>query len=320
MKRNLFAAAALCAGLSAPAPVLALGLQQDFSSFIVIGDSLSDDGNLFAATGGAVPASPPYFQGRFSDGPVWSDMIAAEFEGAGKPAANVAFGGARATTATGGAFDIPDLEQQLQILGGAIAGGFDPGPRPLTTVWLGANDAFGARDAGDPAAIGRQAADDVADAVLQLAGLGFMDFILPNLPTLGDTPNYAADPVGGARVAEAGLAYNARLALDVAGLRTTPGLTIYTPDMLALFEALEANPSAYGITEPDEPCLDGGTVCADPSGYALFDDVHPTTLVHGYIADEIRASVAAAVPVPAAGALLLLGVGAFAGLRRRAAA
>ncbi len=147
-----------------------------------------------------------------------------------------------------------------------------------------------------------------------------MDFILPNLPALGDTQNYAGDPTGAARVAEAGLAYNAHLALDIAGLRTLPGLTIYAPDMLALFDALDANPAAYGITESDTPCLSGGTVCSDSSGYALFDDVHPTTLVHGYIADEIRASVAAAVPVPAAGAMLLLGVGAFAGLRRRAAA
>ena len=34
----------------------------------VFGDSLSDNGSLFAASGGMAPPSPPYFNGRFSNG------------------------------------------------------------------------------------------------------------------------------------------------------------------------------------------------------------------------------------------------------------
>ena len=43
---------------------------------VVFGDSLSDTGNLFAATGGTNPI-PPYFNGRFSNGPVWVETLAA---------------------------------------------------------------------------------------------------------------------------------------------------------------------------------------------------------------------------------------------------
>ena len=46
-----------------------------FSGMVVFGDSLSDSGNLFTFTGEAVPASPPYFEGRFSNGPVWVEDL-----------------------------------------------------------------------------------------------------------------------------------------------------------------------------------------------------------------------------------------------------
>ncbi|KAF5829101.1 hypothetical protein DUNSADRAFT_16538 [Dunaliella salina] len=37
---------------------------------LVLGDSISDQGNLYAATSGAVPGED-YYQGRASNGPIW---------------------------------------------------------------------------------------------------------------------------------------------------------------------------------------------------------------------------------------------------------
>src|SRR5580700_5150096 len=54
---------------SAPGVVLA----DTFTSVVVYGDSLSDNGNLFAATG-QPPA--PYFEGRRSNGPVAVEQLA----------------------------------------------------------------------------------------------------------------------------------------------------------------------------------------------------------------------------------------------------
>ena len=74
-----------------------------FTNMVVFGDSLSDTGNILISTGGAIPTAP-YFNGRFSNGPVWIDTLTA---GLGLPAGavasfaggnNYAFGGARTGT------------------------------------------------------------------------------------------------------------------------------------------------------------------------------------------------------------------------------
>ena len=44
-------------------------------NIIVFGDSLSDTGNAFEATGHGEPPSTPYFDGRFSNGPVWVQAV-----------------------------------------------------------------------------------------------------------------------------------------------------------------------------------------------------------------------------------------------------
>src|SRR5579885_2576449 len=65
-----------------------------FSDVVVYGDSLSDNGNLFAVSsllGMPTPPSPPYFQGRFSNGPVSVENVANFF---GAPLLDFAFGGA----------------------------------------------------------------------------------------------------------------------------------------------------------------------------------------------------------------------------------
>ena len=58
------------------------------SAVVVYGDSLSDNGNLFAATG--LPGAP-YFMGRRSDGPVAVEQLAASL---GAPLADFAWIGA----------------------------------------------------------------------------------------------------------------------------------------------------------------------------------------------------------------------------------
>ncbi len=81
MKTNFFLIAVAMVVLSTvfflpPAKALPV----DFTTMYVFGDSLSDIGNVFSLSGGAVPPSAQpdlhYYSGRFSNGPVWVDSLA----------------------------------------------------------------------------------------------------------------------------------------------------------------------------------------------------------------------------------------------------
>ena len=42
---------------------------------VMFGDSLSDNGNLYEYMQRQLPQSPPYYEGRFADGPVWVERL-----------------------------------------------------------------------------------------------------------------------------------------------------------------------------------------------------------------------------------------------------
>ena len=156
--KPLVTAALLGVGL-APCAQAAI-LTDVFSELLIFGDSLSDSGdslrlpgtdvtqdpsNTLAATSSfGIPFPPiPYFNGRFSNRPVWSDTLIAEFEAAGKTGRNYAFGGAQAAReVSDGLIDIPDFEdQRLTFQSDPF---LTPGPRPLAVVFFGGNDLLSA--------------------------------------------------------------------------------------------------------------------------------------------------------------------------------
>src|SRR5690348_8301717 len=84
-----------------------------FTSQYSFGDSLSDNGNLYALTGRTLPAAP-YSSGRFSNGPVFTELLGNQILPAASLSSvggnrNFAYGGA--TAAPGGL--VPSLAQQI---------------------------------------------------------------------------------------------------------------------------------------------------------------------------------------------------------------
>lgn len=294
----------------------------DYTSLHVLGDSLSDDGNLHRLTFRRVPDSPPYWSGRFSNGPVWADYLAADFAAAGLPRSNHAYGGAKARTDRD---LIPDLGLQARLF--RNTSGSRRGARPLVAIWAGANDLLEAGGARGIGRVARGAADAVGSVAEDLAGRGVRDFVILNLPNLGRTPRFAGDRLGRRSLARGSRIYNARLDLRVDGLRAA-GSTVHAIDAFALFNALLADPEAFGVSDTTTPCLRSGRRCApeEERERAFFDPIHPATSIHAHLADAARAridppavAVAAAVapvPLPATGALLLAGLAALAGVFR----
>lgn len=68
---------------------------QTIHELVFFGDSLTDNGNLYSTTLKFIPKDPPYYNGRFSNGPVWADYISNYFNKKySAQAKNYAVGGA----------------------------------------------------------------------------------------------------------------------------------------------------------------------------------------------------------------------------------
>ena len=93
MNKTLIAAACVA---SLSVPVNAAGVEDFFTSFYSLGDSLTDDGKFGLASEGGL-LEPPSFEGRFTTGLTWSEYIEDAFTISGDDTRNYALGGATAS-------------------------------------------------------------------------------------------------------------------------------------------------------------------------------------------------------------------------------
>lgn len=286
-----------------------------YLSLYAFGDSLSDAGNVFEATGHTYP----YPSGRFGDGPVAVEQLAT----------NLGIAGFRASLlggtdyAWGGAQTGPDIfygsDNFLTYSGlGALAGtgieaqvhnfttappSFDPASS-LFFVWGGANDFFAAGlfDPTRAPEVAANAVANLANEIALLAGAGAQHFLVPNLPDLGITPDGAASPYS-AQLTLVSMGFNSALESALDGIRTGYGVDIREYNVFGLLHEVKDDPLKFGFANVTDPCVDGSSVCANPDKYLFWDSVHPTTAADAILA----ARFAATVPEP--GTVALLGVG-----------
>jgi len=254
-----------------------------FTKLVVFGDSLSDTGNVFAVTRGAVPPPSTYYAGRFSNGPVWVEYLA---EALDLPFENYAYGGALTDTANLfdglGGVDFPGLRDEIDAYTGRPEG-IDR--RAIYLVWAGANDFRAALSRGQTPDI-QAVISNLLDAVDKLYADGARYVVVPNLPDLGLTPEGLASGAG-PFITLLSATFNEYLAAAL----TVHAAGVVQIDVFQQMHETVNHPEGYGFLNVTTPCRTAAGVCADPDTYLFWDHVHPTTRGHEVLAETFEKAI-----------------------------
>jgi outer membrane lipase/esterase len=258
-----------------------------FSTTLVVGASLSDTGNACAASAAACPPAPPYAAGRFSNGPLWVEAVAAAYGGSANPSlrggSNFAYAGARTgsvqaalnaagltmvtvSAATGTAPSVPGINAALGTTPSQIdqllaRQNFAIAPQTLVVVdastfgnnisdALTLSVAFPMQAAQIPTAVVTGGVTDIVTVINRLYAAGARNILVVNAPNVGATPRVQAlgmTAATGATQLSAG--FNGALAQQVTTLRAVlTGANIVLFDLFALEGQIKAGAAPGGFT------------------------------------------------------------------------
>ena len=230
-----------------------------FTGLVVFGDSLSDNGNA----------------GRFSDGPVWVEVLAARIGAELRPSriggTNYAVGGARSHGRP------TDIRGQLHAFMTSAQG--PPDPDALFIVYGGANDLLAAGCNGRDR-VAKTAAAAIAATVSDLAAAGARSILVPNLPDISASPMVRMQ--GSACAAQARRmtrSFNAALKRELRAVGRRYDSRIVQLDAFELTEEVMADPGKAGFVNVSTPCLQGSC-----EGALFWDQLHPTSRAHARLA------------------------------------
>lgn len=280
-----------------------------FTSTVVFGDSLVDAGNaqhFFGAIFGVDFSSQGYFNGRFTNGYDYPDLISIGLTGQPTVSSDVGgtnFAWAGARIIGGG---LPGISAQIDSYVASLSG-HSVDPNSLFILTAGANDFFAA-GTGDYAGYGSSteylhaAMDKYALAVQRLNDLGARNILITNVLPAGGTGvnEYLHDRLG--------------------QLTLSSTTSVFEGDLAGLVGPALANPGSYGLPDWNlsQTCQQAAAWPAC-TGFFFFDASHPTAAVQKVIFDGLNAEYAltSAVPEPQVWLMLLGGLGLLATRRHQ---
>ena len=318
MRLRAIAFAMAGAGLLA-ATTVHTSTQLRFSRVVGFGTSLSDPGNAFALRGGTntppdylvdpllVP-SAPYAKGghHFSNGATWIEQfgrslgvagtVRPAYQSADVNATNFAVGAARAWE------DGINVNLSAQVTAFLQQSGGVAPSDALYTIEMGGNDirdallAYASGGNGGP--ILSQAVGAIAQNIQVLYGAGARTFLVWRAPNPGVTPAVRTLDVvnpGAVQLAtQLTQAFNTGLDGAVGQLSAIPGIKIVRLDAYKLLNDIVADPAAFDLTNVTTACVTPFVppfTCQQPDTFLFWDGIHPTTAVHGIIAQTAASAL-----------------------------
>lgn len=277
------------------------------NKIVVFGDSLSDNGNLYEYMKHQLPVSPPYFEGRFTNGLAWVELLTQLYypNDRNRHLLDYAFGGAGVTVSDVEDDDDPLFTLRSEIDSYLLAHQDKASPSSLFIIWMGSNNYLAIPDDVD------KAVDDVNQGMIKsiqrLIDKGAKHMMIINVPDLGKTPA-AMDFDAVDLLTELTTKNNVALEKNVMAFQANnPGVQWFFFDANGLLSDMLLNPSRYGFSNVTDTCYE--ELVNNPSaksilnmvstvkphlkhdvcdGYLFFDPVHPSEPAHIIMATKIR--------------------------------
>ncbi|EKD72285.1 MAG: hypothetical protein ACD_45C00716G0002 [uncultured bacterium] len=218
---------------------------EPFKQIIFFGDSLSDNGNLYQVLK-IVPKSPPYFNGRFSNGMTWAEHVGKHYyDKYFIDYQNYSYGGATAifhNPLTDNFIAPITLEGEINSY--FLHALFTDKTKVLYVIWMGANDYLYDQEPNINA-LTDSVVNKTSWAITTLMQQGAREFLILNLPDLAVTP-YARQHGNGERLHIISQMHNQKLDAAIQNLiNKYPNAQFVTVNIYNIFNDLLANPEKY---------------------------------------------------------------------------
>lgn len=296
---------------------------QAVKDLVFFGDSLSDNGNLYRWVK-IVPKSPPYYEGRFSNGPTWAEWVSDYFHQKYQmEAQNYAVGGA--TTIFRGVIGAVPYDLSMEVSSYLKQAQKNDRASTLYFIWIGANDYFDEKSQA-PDLLVAEVMNGILSQVRLLIENGGRQFVFLDLPDFAKVPftqHLSQAEIN--RFQTLNQLHHKKLQDSVNYLKKVyPKYAFLYVDVYSIFSDLMENISFYNqkygktIYNTTESCWTGGyrltpgdnteaasfahsvtlteayrvgvaqgfgeAACPDPDGYLFWDKMHPTAVMHQVVA------------------------------------
>lgn len=240
-----------------------VGFANQIDQIVVFGDSLSDNGNILSLTTKAhkvfpnvpiTPKNPPYYEGRFSNGPVWIDHLGTMLN---VPVKDFAYGGAWAEPLHDSRLLVPfSIGMQVDFYLVGAVGDYNK-DKHLYIIWAGGNDYVMGRE--DPDYATTNTVNYIENQIDWLTYYGAKNVMVMNLPDLSVVPEVTKQgPDAVQTVDKLVKMHNRKLIKMVKDMQAKhPDAKIIFGDVTSYFNDTYQHPEKYNIKEVHKACYGG---------------------------------------------------------------
>ena len=260
-----------------------------------------------------VPPSPPYADGRFSNGDLLVDAIAKSLELPENKSFrmggnNYAFGAAETGEGTSEygfllpePIDVPNIGQQIDL----YLADRTPTQTDLFYVYGGTNDFVSPLLRGETLPTPESIVDNITTHITELAEAGAQTFVVPNLPPLGDIPLFLEQPEATAILNDITEEFNQLLDTELDAIDSELDVEVIEPDVYSITTEIQDNPNDFGLSNTTDaffnqidpiPDTTELSLTGNPEEFFYWDIFHPTATATEIIAQEVVVSELAIAP------------------------